>query len=103
MNTRLFVLLGRIIGGERLEKVTKADVQLWLSAFASLPLFLILGTLGLKHIHNAPAVVVWLYGTLLASAYFFFWLCALRRLPIWALSFIAVASWALLAAWMWTV
>jgi hypothetical protein len=102
MNFWLFTLIGRIIGGEPLEKSTKADVQLWGSAFASIPIFMVIGMFALKPLDRAPAWIIWATLTILASAYFFLWLRILRRLPVWLLVTIAAIAWPAFAVISWS-
>lgn len=102
MNFWLFDLIARILTGEPLEKSTTADAQLWGSAFASIPVFLVLALLTLKRIDNSPAWVVIAGLTTLASLYIFLWLGALRRLPLWGILLLALVAWPIFAAVTWT-
>ena len=102
MNFWLFTLINRIISGERYEKSTKADVQLYGSAFASVPIFLLTVVFVLEMLGDSPPWIIWLSATVLGSAYFFIWFMVLRRFPIWLLIVIAVISWPTFAMFTWS-
>jgi hypothetical protein len=101
MNFWLFSLIGRIFAGEPLEKSTRSDVQLYGSAFAWMPVFIVIGMFTLKLLESSPAWIIWVTLTILASAYFFIWFRILRRLPLWLLIVIAGIAWPAFAMFTW--
>lgn len=102
MNFWLFCLVGRILAGEPYERSTKADLRLWGSVFAFIPLFVTISTLVLGTFHNAPAWGIGLAVTALTFGYFFLWQGVLRRFPIGVLVLCAAISWPLFAVMVWT-